>query len=321
MDRIVTLTLNPALDKSAEVDRLIAEEKLHCEFAKIEPGGGGINVSKAIKKLGGDSLAIFTAGGSTGKRMKNLLTSMEVDFNAVDVESWTRENFIIVERSTNSQYRFGMPAHDISPAEAEQCLDIIKNLNFKPTFLVASGSLPPGLPTDFYARVAHLAKQLGSKFILDTSAEPLRVAANEGVFLLKPNLNELGKMVGNDSLDVTIADEAAREIIRKGHCEAVVVSLGPQGAILVTEKRVDHIPAPTVKKKSTVGAGDSMVAGITHYLSHGHSLVDAVRMGVACGTAATMNTGTELFSKPDVDRLYQWILNYQNRYAAGEGMI
>jgi 6-phosphofructokinase 2 len=320
MDKIVTLTLNPALDKSAEVDRLIAEEKLHCEFAKTEPGGGGINVSKGIKKLGGNSLAIFTAGGSTGKRMKNLLTALEVDYQAVEVESWTRENFIIVERSTNSQFRFGMPAHDISLHEAEACLNIIKSIKPIPTFLVASGSLPPGLPTDFYGRVAHLAKKLGSKFILDTSAEPLRVAANEGVFLLKPNLNELGKMVGNDSLDVTIADEAALEIIRKGHCEAVVVSLGPQGAILVTEKRVDHIPAPTVKKRSTVGAGDSMVAGITHFLSGGRSLIDSVRMGVACGTAATMNTGTELFQKADADRLYQWILTYQNRYASGNNV-
>jgi len=315
MDRIVTLTLNPALDKSAEVDRLVAEEKLHCEFAKIEPGGGGINVSKAIKKLGGESLAIFTAGGSTGNRMKNLLTKLGVDFQAVDVESWTRENFIIVERSTNSQFRFGMPAHDITLEEGEKCLDIIRGLHPKPTYLVASGSLPPGLPTDYYARIAYLAKQLGAKFILDTSAEPLRVAANEGVFLLKPNLNELGKMVGDDSLDVTVADEAAREIIAKGHCEAVVVSLGPQGAILVTEKKVDHIPAPTVKKRSTVGAGDSMVAGITHSLCHGKTLVDSVRMGVACGTAATMNTGTELFSMYDAERLYLWIQNYQSRYA------
>ncbi len=320
MDRIVTLTLNPALDKSAEVDRLVPEDKLHCEFAKTEPGGGGINVSKGIKKLGGNSLAIFTAGGSTGNRMKNLLTRLEVDFQAVDVESWTRENFIIVERSTNSQFRFGMPAHDITLVEAEKCLDIIRSLSPKPTYLVASGSLPPGLPTDFYAHVAQLAKQLGARFILDTSAEPLRVAANEGVFLLKPNLNELGKMVGDDNLDITVADEAAREIIGKGHCEAVVVSLGAQGAILVTEKKVDHIPAPTVKKRSTVGAGDSMVAGITQSLCEGHSLVDAVRMGVACGTAATMNTGTELFQKHDVDRLYQWILNYQNRYAAGSGL-
>lgn len=315
MDRIVTLTLNPALDKSAEVERLIAEEKLHCEFAKTEPGGGGINVSKAIKKLGGKSLAIFTAGGSTGNRMKNLLTKMEVEFQAVEVESWTRENFIIVEKSTNSQFRFGMPAYNIKPEEAEKCLDIIRNLSPKPTYLVASGSLPPGLPTDYYARIAFLAKQLGAKFILDTSAEPLRVAANEGVFLLKPNLSELGKMVGDESLDITVADEAARSIISKGHCEAVVVSLGAQGAILVTDKKVDHIPAPTVKKRSTVGAGDSMVAGITHTLCSGKTLVDSVRMGVACGTAATMNTGTELFQKHDVDRLYQWILNYQIRYA------
>jgi 6-phosphofructokinase 2 len=318
MDQIVTLTLNPAIDKSAEVDRLVPEDKLQCEFAKIEPGGGGINVSKGIKKLGGNSLAVFTAGGSTGNRIKNLLTDLEVEFQAVDVKSWTRENFIIVERSTNSQYRFSMPAHDITLSEAEQCLRIIESVHPRPSFVVASGSLPPGLPTDFYARVAYLAKQLEAKFILDTSAEPLRVAANEGVYLLKPNLSELGKMVGDDSLDITGADEAAQEIISKGHCEAVIVSLGAQGAILVTKKRVDHIPAPTVKKRSTVGAGDSMVAGITHYLNNKQSLLDSVRMGVACGTAATMNTGTELFQKPDVDRLYKWMLDYQNRYSSKE---
>ncbi len=314
MPVIVTLTLNPAIDKSTFVDRIYPEQKLRCDRPKYDAGGGGINVSKAIKKLGGESLAVFPVGGPTGILLQDLVREAGITYQAVPTAAWTRENFIVVEKSSNGQYRFGLPGPELSEAEGLACLNIIRKMSPKADYIVASGSLPPGVPVDFYAQVARLAKELDARFILDTSGEPLKLAANEGVFLLKPNLGELGKLNGTDSLDVTLADDAAAEIIGRGNCGVVVVSLGPQGALLVTKEGYDHVPAPTVQKKSTVGAGDSMVAGMTYSLAQGKNYREMIRFGVACGTAATMNAGTELFKKEDVDKLYKWIKAYSKRY-------
>ena len=190
-------------------------------------------------------------------------------------------------------------------------LDLIAKLDPKPDYLVASGSLPPGLPKDFFASVAKIAKSLGSKFILDTSGEALKLAANEGVYLLKPNLGELHLLADLDedtAIDGKRIIEIANQIIDKGNCEVIVVSLGEDGALLVSKEKVEHITAPKINKKSTVGAGDSMVAGMVLCLAQERSLGEMIRYGVACGTAATMNEGTELCKKSDVDSLYDWIL-------------
>jgi 6-phosphofructokinase 2 len=314
MKTIVTLTPNPAIDKSTVVDRILPEHKLRCDTPKFEAGGGGINVSKAIKRLDGESLAIFPSGGPTGIMLEGLLKEEGVTYQTVPIQNWTRENFIVVESSTNGQFRFGLPGPDMTVGEGQACLDALLKVRTKPDYIVASGSLSPGLPLDFFAQVARIAKQLGSRFILDTSGEPLQLAVNEGVYLLKPNLGELSKLAGMESLEMEMVDDVAQEIISKGSCEVMVVSLGPSGALLVTKDGYTHVPAPSVKKKSTVGAGDSMVAGMTWSLAQSKSLQEMVRFGVACGTAATMNSGTELFRKADVDKLYHWICTYSNRY-------
>ncbi len=314
MKSIVTLTLNPAIDESTTVENIHPEHKMRCASPKYEAGGGGINVSKALRRLGGESIAIFPAGGPTGVLLKSLVEGEGLTWQAVEIKNWTRQNFIVVETSSNGQYRFGMPGPELTEKEAEQCLDLIRKVSPAPDYIVASGSLPPGLPVDYFARVARLAKELGSRFILDTSGEPLRLAVKEGVFLLKPNLGELSKLVGEESLEMYLVDDAAAQVIAQHHCQVVVVSMGPSGALLVTRDGYDHVPAPAVPKKSTVGAGDSMVAGMTYYLAQGKSMGEMVRHGVACGTAATMNPGTELFRKEDVEKLYQWIGQYAKRY-------
>ncbi|CAN5453334.1 6-phosphofructokinase II [soil metagenome] len=309
MKNIVTITLNPAIDKSVTIDDIVPEHKLRCKNIKYEPGGGGINVSRAIKRLGGDSVAVFSSGGYSGMLMQELLKKEEVNFLPVKVRDWTRENFIVVESNTNRQFRFGMPGPEMSLEEAEQFLDVLENLDPKPDLVVASGSLPPGLPTDFYARMAKCAKEQGAKFILDTSGEPLQLAIDEGVYLVKPNLGELSKLARVDSISAEKVEMFAKQLIYKNNSKVVVVSMGAAGAMLVSEERTAHIPAPPVHKKSTVGAGDSMVAGMVHSLSQGNGLVEMVKFGVACGTAATMNSGTELFKKKDVENLYRWIIS------------
>lgn len=310
--KIVTLTLNPALDKSSSIDRLIPEQKLRCAPMRLDAGGGGINVSKGIRKLGGESTAVFPSGGATGLRLQALLQEAGVDIAAHPVPGEMRENFSVTETSTNFQYRFTMPGLNISEQQADSILSKIAQL--RPDYLVASGSLPPGLPENYYEKVAGFAKQIGARLILDTSGPALQAAADEGLFLLKPNLGELSALAGVENLEMNQVDDAALDIIRQGKCDVVVVSMGPQGALLVTRDGFEHIPAPPAQKRSTVGAGDSMVAGMVWALGQGKSFSDMARTGVACGTAATMNPGTELFQRDDVERLLSWIQEYGERY-------
>jgi len=306
---IITITINPAVDKSTTVEKLIPEKKLRCTDLLIEAGGGGINVSKAIKKLGGESLALFPSGRANGKQLEQILLRDNIKYKSIPIEAETRESFTALELPTNAQYRFVVPGSKLSTEEIELCFSAISSLKPLPSIIVASGSLPPGVPDDFFARLAVMSKQKGIKLIVDTSGAPLRLAAQEGVYLLKPNLSELGSLVGTNYLQLDEVDEAALEVIQKGHCEIVVVSMGPLGAMLVTKESYEMVSAPTVKKLSTVGAGDSMVAGMVWTLEQGKSLSEMVRFGVACGTAATMNSGTQLFKPEDVYRLYDWINN------------
>jgi 6-phosphofructokinase 2 len=302
---VLTLTLNPTVDKSTTIDKMVSEQKLRCAPPKYEPGGGGINVSRALKRLGTESIAIFPAGGRAGSLLQDLLKKENIQHEAIKTKGETRENFIVVESSSNQQFRFGMPGSDVFPDETDAVLSLIRKT--APAWLVVSGSLPPGVAPDFLATIASLSQEVGARLIVDTSGDALKQAVDQGVHLLKPNLGELSKLIGVESLEMDLVDEAAIELVSKGKSDIVVVSMGPKGAILVTKDVVEQVPAPAVKKLSTVGAGDSMVAGMVHALSQGKSMKEVVRMGVACGTAATMNPGTELFRKEDVDRLYQWL--------------
>lgn len=306
MTKILTLTLNPSIDKSTNIDALIPELKLRCSTPKYEPGGGGINVSRALSKLGTTSKALYFSGGHTGEIFDELIALENIEYQRIAIKGNTRENMIVLETSSNKQYRFGMDGPTIETQEWQNLLDEIAKMQGL-EFLVGSGSLAPGLPIDFYARLAKIATKINAKFILDTSGEPLQAAAKEGVYLLKPNIGELANMCGLEELRTEQIKEKALEIIVKGNCKMVVVSLGPQGAILVTKDEYIKIPAPTVKKRSTVGAGDSMVAGMVHQLSKAKSVKEIGMFGVACGSAATMNYGTELCKKEDVETLYAWI--------------
>ncbi len=312
---IVTLTINPALDKSSEVDRIVPENKLRCETPAFEAGGGGINVAKAIHRLGGNPIAIFTIGGPTGQRLHKLVKNEGVETVVIETKQWTRENLHILEKSTGFQYRFGMPGTEMMPTEVRSIIETLEDLDPKPSYIIASGSLPPGVPDDFYAQIAKIAAAQGAKFIVDASGDSLKSASDAGLFLLKPNITELSQLVGVEKLELDEVDDAARALIIRGQCEVVVVSMGAMGAVLVTEDIVEHIPAPPVQPISTVGAGDSMVAGIIWTLAQGKSLREAVRMGVACGSAATMNSGSELFNMNDVGKLLDWLNRYGKRYS------
>lgn len=304
---IVTLTVNPSVDKSTHFSGLIAEQKIRCKEPLFDAGGGGINVSKAIARLHGSSLAVFASGGPIGEMLKDLVKKEKIDFEVIETNTPTRENFIAVDDNTNSQYRFGFSGGTLSDLESRKVLETLSNL--KPKFLVASGSLNEGLSSDFYQKVAEIAKESNSKLIVDTSGEALKKVLETGAYLIKPNVGELAKLIGVERLEIDEVNEAAKKIIADGGAEIVVVSLGPQGAVLVTKDDYEYVPAPNVAKKSTVGAGDSMVGGMVWALSQGKSLKEVIRWGVACGSAATMNEGTQLFKFEDANRLFEWLKN------------
>jgi 6-phosphofructokinase 2 len=304
---IYTLTLSPALDKSTSVDQVIAENKLRCSPEKFEPGGGGINVSRALKKLGQSSIAVYPYGGHTGELFKDLLNKEGVDQIAFPVQNWTRENFIVVEDRTNRQFRFGMPAPALLPSEAEKILNLLETSNDY-DYLVVSGSTPAGLPDNFYGRLSQIVHSKGARLVLDTSGEPLKEAMETaGIFMCKPNIGELSEIVGEELNTIPLQEKAAMKIIESGKIEVLVVSLGAFGAFMASKEGIYHVAAPSVHKKSTVGAGDSMVAGIVFSLKTGKTFSQAIKFGVACGTSATMNSGTELFKVEDVYNLYDWV--------------
>jgi 6-phosphofructokinase 2 len=299
----MTLTVNPSIDSSSSVKQVVSDHKLRCQAPRRSPGGGGINVSRAIRKLGGEALAVYLAGGPTGLLMTELLKREEVPQHSLPIGEWTRENYSLLEETTQRQYRFIVPGPTVSEAEWSGCLDHFANLADKPDYLVASGSLPPGVPADFYARLARIARKNNIRFVLDSSGEPLRFGLREGVYLVKPSLREISELVGKDLPGEPEQAEAAIHLVQSGQAEIVVLSLGAEGALLASAAGTQLMWAPAVRTEDRSGAGDSMVGGIVLGLSRGQPIDSAVRLGIAAGTAATLHTGTGLCSLKETERL------------------
>lgn len=317
MKRIVTLTLSPTIDVSSHVDRVVPERKLRCAEPLAQPGGGGVNVARVLARFGADPLAIFTAGGHTGQLLIELLERDGISTQPIAIAGTTRENVTIREDNSTLQYRFCMPGPSLSESERRRILDAISVLDPAPDYLVASGSLPPGLPVETYAELAHIANERGIRMILDTSGPPLQAALDAGIYMIKPNLSELAWLQG----DAWIEDEehlweAAHAIVNDHDCHGVLVSLGAGGALAVTENAALRIPAPPVRPESKVGAGDSMVAGMVWGLAQDWTVLEAASLGVAAGAAAVMTPGSDLCHRGDAERLHAQMRERQQPYAA-----
>ncbi|MCH8029631.1 MAG: 1-phosphofructokinase family hexose kinase [Candidatus Dadabacteria bacterium] len=308
MKTVVTITMNPAIDKSTGVEVVAPEIKLRCGAPRFELGGGGINVSRALRELGGSSTALYTSGGYSGKLLESILNSEGIDHRPVRVDEMTRINLIVRETSTGKQYRFGMPGQPLTEEEWRKCLEMLCTVEPRPEFIVASGSLPPGVPEDFYAMVADAGGEIGAKTIVDTSGEPLRRVARKGVFMIKTNLREFGLLTGLEIKNNEELMSAATDVVEKGSAEVLVVSLGAEGAFGAWKGGNIYIASPEVPVRSAVGAGDSMVAGIVLKLAMDKSVEEALLMGVAAGAAAAMTAGSELCREEDAMKLYRQML-------------
>ncbi|POP47252.1 6-phosphofructokinase II [Superficieibacter electus] len=307
MVKIYTLTLAPSLDSATLTPQIYPEGKLRCSAPVFEPGGGGINVARAITFLGGKATAIFPAGGATGEHLVNLLADEQVPVQAIETTDWTRQNLHVHVESSGEQYRFVMPGASLTDDEfrqiEERVLEIEEN-----SLLVISGSLPPGINVERLVQLVKAVQQHRIRCIIDSSGDALAAALAVGnIELVKPNQKELSALVQRELTQPDDVREAAQEIVRSGKALRVVVSLGPQGALAVDGDNCVQVVPPPVKSQSTVGAGDSMVGAMTLKMAENATLEEMVSYGVAAGSAATINQGTRLCSRENTQKIYDYL--------------
>ncbi len=301
--RIVTLCMNPALDIATSTEVVRPTDKLRCAAARYDPGGGGINVAHVAEVLGAPATAVFPVGGPAGQVVHDLLVAEGLTVRRIAIGGSTRESFTVNETSTARQYRFVLPGPELTVAEQTECLLQLRRAVDAAAIVVASGSLPPGVPEDFYQQVATLCAEREVPFLLDTSGGGLR-QVDSGVFLLKPSLRELRECVGRERADEAEQLAAAREVITRGVARHVLVSLGSRGALLAGAGGGQRFAPVPVPPGSGVGAGDAMVAGVAVGLLRGWTLTDAVRLGVAAGAAMLLTPGTAPCTREDTERLF-----------------
>jgi len=302
MSDILTITFNPAIDKSFNVQALLCGRKLACTKPRFEAGGGGINVARAIKQLGGDVTAVFLGGGANGEELSRLLEVKNVPAWRIAIPGATRENIIINTCADGKQYLFDLPGPKISRSDWKRCLEAVRQTTCR--FIVVSGSLPPGVPLTVYRELAAIARKKNAKLLVDAAGPALQAALQAGVFLVKPNLREITAIAGMEATE-TNAIAAAQQYVQDGRCDYMLVSLGKSGALLVQTGGAVRIHPPHMHAKGSVGAGDSLLAGLVLALSKKKTIREAATYGVACGTAATLNEGTAIFRKADVNRFYK----------------
>ena len=306
MSAIVTLTLNPAVDIATTVGRLAPGHKLRCAPPLVHPGGGGINVGRVAARLGADVLALYAAGGPTGDLLQALLQREELTCERVNVAGTTRENFSVQDTSTSAEYRFVLPGPALSTDEWEDCIARSTELAAQARFLVASGSLPPGVPEDFYAR---LASRLGrrTKMVLDSSGPALEAAIARGVFAIKPSLGELRQLTGEPLETTSQQVEACRRLVRGGRASVVALSLGREGAMLVMASGAWRAAGLAVNVAGTIGARESIVGGFVSALAGESEPEEALRHAMAASAATVQARGTALCDPKQVQALLRLV--------------
>jgi len=304
MPALITLTLNPALDLATTTDHVAPTHKLRCGPVQRFAGGGGINVARVLHRLGADVCAWALAGGAAGTQVRQLLAAEGVPTLLQPISGDTRENFSVVETTTSQEFRFVLPGPTLQPAEWQACLDALATHTPPPRWLIASGSLPPGTPDDFYAQLARAASGRGVRVAVDTSGPPLAAALQAGVALVKPSLRELRDVMQKPLEHAADWCTAAKSLVHSGAADIVALSVGEQGAVLATREGVWQAPALNVPATSgTTGAGDCFLATLVWALDRGDAPAEALRWGVAAGAAALLHPGTTLAQADDVRRL------------------
>jgi 6-phosphofructokinase 2 len=304
--KFVTLTINPTVDVACDAAAVRPVHKVRIYADSYDPGGGGVNVARVLHELDADVLAVVACGGVSGRLLEELLTDEHLPTRIVPIEERTRTCMTVHDVTNGQEYRFVPEGPRLQEQEWKAVLDAVAATESE--WLVASGSLPPGVPEDFYAQVARTACAAGRKVVLDTSGTALRAALGSGLALIKPSQGELESLVGRRLPDAAAQEDAAREIVATGGAERVAVTLGRDGAFLATKDGLWREPPLDVPVRGAVGAGDSFVAAMVLSLSRGDPPPVALAWGSAAGAAAVMNTGTAHPVRAQIEALMQRLI-------------
>lgn len=307
MPRIATLTMNPTIDVSYDVGRMRHTHKMRTENEQYAPGGGGINVARVFNRLGGDALNFYLSGGETGPALDGLLADHDLRCRRIPIAGATRIASAVHELDTGKEYRFTPSGPTVEEDEWRACLAALTEA-LPLDALVLSGSLPPGVPDDFYAQMAQAAAQSGTPVVIDTSGPPLAAALDVGgLLLVKPSQGELAALIGRPLETVEDITTQALQLAASGKARLIAVTLGHRGAVLATAEGSIYLPAPRIEAKSAVGAGDSFVAAMLFALLTGRDDRAAFCFGMAAGSAAVLSPGTGLAHPDDIARLHAQI--------------
>jgi len=297
---IYTVTLNPALDRTLYVESLAPGQSTRIKREARYAGGKGIDVSRALREMGSDNVALGLVGGFDGKELEGRLLLAGVACRFTHIANETRTNIIIQDEPSGTETALLARGPEVQPSELMDFLDALEK-SPDMGFLVISGSLPPGLTPEVYSRMVTIGNERGARVVLDTAGDALRQAIHARPSVVKPNRSELAELAGKELADVHAISEYCAGLVDR--VETVLVSLGRDGIVMVTRRRTLHAKPPPVAVRSTVGAGDCAVAGFVHGLAIGESDTDALRRAVAAGTAATLNEGTGLCRCADIDTI------------------
>ena len=311
--RIVTLTVNPAVDMACTAATVRPTHKIRTTDERLDPGGGGINVARVVHRLGGDALAVIMTGGVTGRLVEELLDDAGVRWRSLPIRGRTRMSLNVYDRQSGLEYRFVPEGPNVEPDEWRGALEALRDL--KTDWIVASGSLPRGVPIDFYAQVAAIAARCGQRFVLDTSGAALRAAVGHNLELLKLSLGELEFLIGREVRDPQSQEREVASLVHAGAARMIAVSLGREGAILGAAEGVSRLPAPAVQECSAVGAGDAFLAALVLGLARGMSQHEALALGVAAGAAAVATYGTAQVERANVEALCRQVCDEHGNHS------
>ena len=299
---IGTVTLNPSLDKTITVDHLVLDEANRWTSLRRDAGGKGINVSRVLYELKCDTIAYGFNGGLDGEVLERLLKKQGVPFDFTDIDREIRSNLIITNMETRRQTRIDAPGPRIAKKELKNLIEKLHSIQPKPDFIVFAGSVPPGVPKTVYHRLISMAKQNGIKTVLDCDGEWLEEGIKAVPSIIKPNVHEAEQLLGAKLTGEASIVKAVEQLLSRG-IEIVIVSRGKEGLIISDGTEMLKVTSPPVEVSSTVGSGDSAIAGLLLKLSKGEGLEEAARLAVAAGTATALTPGTELCHREDVEKL------------------
>ena len=299
---IATITLNPSLDEHIMVHGLVVEETNRWVRLLRYAGGKGIDVSRAIHEMGGETIAYGFIGGPNGRVVEIMLDEEGVPASFTPIRQETRTNFIITDTKTSQQTRIGAPGPHISISELERFAKKLRQIHPRLEIMAIGGSVPPGIPVNIYHDIIMEAKGFGVRTILDSAGQWLVEGIKAKPYLVKPNVHEAEMLLGRELPTEEAIIEGSLDLVEMG-IEVAVISRGKEGIIVATKKNLIKAVPPAVKVRSAVGAGDCTIAGLALKLAYGEPLIEACRLAVAMGTAAVLTPGTELCRRADVERL------------------